>query len=160
MSDKIVTLDLKDIPVFERHPRIFDTWDEIEADETLRLINDHDPKPLYYQFVGEQNGKFEWEYETEGPEEWVVNIKKKRLPEASPEELEGRVKEALDKVRPFLQADGGDVELVEIDHEQKIVYVRLVGACGGCPSAGMTLKAGVESQVKKLAPEIKSVEPV
>jgi len=160
MSDKTVTLDLTDIPVFERHPRIFDTWDEIDADQTLRLINDHDPKPLYYQFVGEQNGKFEWEYETEGPEQWIVNIKKKRLPEASPEELEGRVKEALDKVRPFLQADGGDVELVEIDHAEKIVYVRLTGACGGCPSAGMTLKSGVESQVKKLAPEIKSVEPV
>lgn len=160
MSDKIVTLDLKDIPVFERHPRIFDTWDEIEGGQTLRLINDHDPKPLYYQFVGEQNGKFEWEYVTEGPAEWVVNIKKIKLPDASPEELEGRVKEALEKVRPFLQADGGDVELVEVDHAKKIVFVRLTGACGGCPSAGMTLKSGVESQVKKLAPEIKSVEAV
>ena len=160
MSDKIVTLDLKDIPVFERHPRIFDTWDEIEGGQTLRLINDHDPKPLYYQFVGEQNGKFEWEYVTEGPEEWVVNIQKIKRPDASPEELEGRVKEALEKVRPFLQADGGDVELVEVDHAKKIVFVRLTGACGGCPSAGMTLKSGGESQVKKLAPEIKSVEAV
>ncbi|MFQ5737180.1 MAG: NifU family protein [Thermodesulfobacteriota bacterium] len=160
MSEKTVKLDLTSIPVFERHPRIFDTWEELEPDDTLQLINDHDPKPLYYQFVGEQNGKFKWEYVTEGPDEWVVSITKVKLPDASPEDLHRRVTEALDKVRPYLQADGGDVELVEIDGVKKVVTVRLTGACGGCPSAGMTLKAGVESQIKKLAPEIKSVEAV
>ncbi|WKZ34058.1 MAG: NifU family protein [Thermodesulfobacteriota bacterium] len=66
----------------------------------------------------------------------------------------------LDKVRPHLQADGGDVELVEIDEAEKVVKVRLTGACGGCPSAAMTLKSGVEVQVRKFAPEILRVEPV
>ncbi len=160
MPEKTVKLDLKAIPVFERHPRIFDTWDGIEEGDVLQLINDHDPKPLYYQFVGEQNGKFEWAYVTEGPDEWVVNIKKLKLPKASPEELQRKVNEALGKVRPYLQADGGDVELVGIDDVNKTVTVKLTGACGGCPSAAMTLKSGVESTIKKFAPEIKSVNAV
>lgn len=160
MSEKTVKLDLKSIPVFERHPKIFDTWEEIEAGDTLQLINDHDPKPLYYQFVGEQNGKFEWEYETEGPKEWVINIKKKDLAGATGEELRKKVDAALDRVRPYLQADGGNVELVDIDEVNKVVNVKLTGACGGCPSAAMTLKSGVQSTVKKFVPEIKSVEAV
>ncbi|MBI1912174.1 MAG: NifU family protein [Deltaproteobacteria bacterium] len=82
------------------------------------------------------------------------------MAEASGEELRRKVQAALDEVRPFLQADGGDVELVDIDDVEKTVKVRLVGACGGCPSAGMTLKAGVETAVKKAAPEIKSVDAV
>ncbi|MBI5562507.1 MAG: NifU family protein [Deltaproteobacteria bacterium] len=71
-----------------------------------------------------------------------------------------KVEEALDEVRPYLQADGGDVTLVEIDEEAMVVKVQLEGACGGCPSAAMTLKAGVENTVKKHAPEINAVEPV
>ncbi|MBI4948676.1 MAG: NifU family protein [Deltaproteobacteria bacterium] len=82
------------------------------------------------------------------------------MDEASGEELKAKVQSALAEVRPYLQADGGDVELVEIDDNEKVVSVRLTGACGGCPSAGMTLKAGVESTVKKFAPEIKRVDAV
>ncbi|MBI5453661.1 MAG: NifU family protein [Deltaproteobacteria bacterium] len=82
------------------------------------------------------------------------------MPESSGEELKAKVEAALEQVRPYLQADGGDVELVEIDDVEKVVTVRLKGACGGCPSAGMTLKAGVESTVKKFAPEIKRVDAV
>ncbi|TAN62177.1 NifU family protein [bacterium] len=73
------------------------------------------------------------------------------------EELRLQIEEALKEIRPSLQADGGDVELVNIDETERIVTVRLAGACGGCPSAGMTLKAGVEKTVKKYAPSIKSV---
>ncbi|MDP2689995.1 MAG: NifU family protein [Deltaproteobacteria bacterium] len=87
-------------------------------------------------------------------------MKKLKLPEASPEELQRKVNEALGKVRPYLQADGGDVELVGIDDVNKTVTVKLTGACGGCPSAAMTLKSGVESTIKKFAPEIKSVNAV
>lgn len=159
MSEKIITLDLREIPVFERHPRIFDTWDGMEAEQVLQLINDHDPKPLHYQFEGEFKDTYTWEYVSKGPD-WIVNITKLKLAEASGEELRRKVQAALDEVRPFLQADGGDVELVDIDDVEKTVKVRLVGACGGCPSAGMTLKAGVETAVKKAAPEIKSVDAV
>ncbi len=73
--------------------------------------------------------------------------------------MEERVREALEKVRPFLQADGGDVELVRVD-EDGTVFVKLTGACGGCPMAQMTLKSGVERIVKESVPEVKSVEAV
>jgi Fe-S cluster biogenesis protein NfuA len=69
-----------------------------------------------------------------------------------------KVEKALNDVRPSLQADGGDVELVEV--ENNIVKVRLKGACAGCPMSQMTLKQGIERYLKKLVPEIVSVESV
>ena len=73
--------------------------------------------------------------------------------------LQERVQEALDKVRPQLQADGGDVELVKVDDGGK-VSVRLTGACGGCPMSQMTLKMGIEKVLKSSVPEVTSVESV
>ena len=73
-------------------------------------------------------------------------------------ELKERVEKALDSIRPALIADGGNVELVDI--EDGIVKVRLQGACGTCPSALMTLKQGIEVKVKEDVPEIKEVEAV
>jgi len=70
-----------------------------------------------------------------------------------------RVKEVLETVRPALQADGGDVELVEVT-EDGIVRVRLVGACGHCPMSTMTLKMGIERTLKEQIPEVKEVEQV
>jgi Fe-S cluster biogenesis protein NfuA len=67
-----------------------------------------------------------------------------------------KVKAILDDVRPALQADGGDVELVEVD-DQGIVKVRLQGACSGCPMASMTLKNGIERALKEAIPEVKEV---
>lgn len=153
------SLDLRAIPVLERHPRVFDTWDALGPEGVMEIINDHDPKSLKYQFEGEYREKYSWEYMKKGPE-WVVQITKLKLPEASGEELRKKVMAALEEVRPYLQGDGGDVELVEIDDGSKIVKVKLRGACGSCPSAAMTLKSGVESTVKKHAPEIKGVESV
>ena len=69
------------------------------------------------------------------------------------------VEAALAKVRPMLQADGGDVELVDIT-EDGVVKVRLRGACGACPMSQMTLKMGIERYLKKEVPEVKSVEAV
>lgn len=69
------------------------------------------------------------------------------------------VEAALAKVRPMLQADGGDVELVEIT-EDGIVKVRLRGACGACPMSQMTLKMGIERYLRKEVPEVKAVEAV
>jgi len=73
--------------------------------------------------------------------------------------LEQQVQEALDKIRPALQRDGGDVELVEVT-DDGIVKVKLQGACGGCPMSQMTLKMGIEKVVKQSVPQIKSVEAV
>lgn len=69
-----------------------------------------------------------------------------------------RVEKALNDVRPHLQADGGDVELIDV--ENGIVKVRLTGACAGCPMSQMTLKQGIESYIRKVIPEISSVESV
>jgi Fe-S cluster biogenesis protein NfuA len=69
-----------------------------------------------------------------------------------------KVEKALNDVRPSLQADGGDVELVDV--ENNIVKVRLKGACAGCPMSQMTLKQGIERYIKKQIPEIISVESV
>ena len=70
-----------------------------------------------------------------------------------------KVEEALNQVRPGLQADGGDVELVEVS-EDGIVKVRLKGACGGCPMAQLTLKQGIERHLKAQVPEVKTVQSV
>lgn len=70
-----------------------------------------------------------------------------------------KVEAVLDKVRPMLQGDGGDVELVNVT-ENGIVQVRLTGACKGCPMSQMTLKNGIERMVLKELPEIKAVERV
>jgi len=67
-----------------------------------------------------------------------------------------KVEKALEKIRPQLQADGGDVELVDV--VDGVVKVKLTGACMGCPMSSMTLKAGIERIVKQEVPEVKSVE--
>ncbi len=68
-----------------------------------------------------------------------------------------KVEKALEKVRPMLAADGGGVELVEVDEANGIVKVKLTGACGGCPMSQMTLQAGVEKTIKQEVPEVKKV---
>ncbi|MFB0505561.1 MAG: NifU family protein [Thermodesulfobacteriota bacterium] len=68
------------------------------------------------------------------------------------------VEKALQKIRPALQADGGDIELIDI--QDGVVKVRLTGACGGCPMSQMTLKQGVERALKQEVPEVKGVESI
>jgi Fe-S cluster biogenesis protein NfuA len=70
-----------------------------------------------------------------------------------------RIEKALSDIRPALQADGGDVELVDVE-DGIIVKVRLTGACSGCPMSQMTLKQGIEQHIKKAVPEVLSVEEV
>ncbi len=72
--------------------------------------------------------------------------------------MKEKVEKSLEKIRPSLQADGGDVELVEVT--DGIVKVRLTGACGGCPMSQMTLKMGIERVLKKDIPEVKEVVSV
>jgi Fe-S cluster biogenesis protein NfuA len=68
------------------------------------------------------------------------------------------VEKVLESIRPHLQADGGDVELVDV--EGGVVKVRLLGACGGCPMATMTLKGGIEAVLKERIPAVLRVESV
>ncbi|MCK4813389.1 MAG: NifU family protein [Candidatus Marinimicrobia bacterium] len=70
-----------------------------------------------------------------------------------------KVQEILDKVRPSLQMDGGDVELVQV-REDNVIEVKLTGACNGCPMATMTLKAGIERALKNEIPKIVEVVSV
>jgi Fe-S cluster biogenesis protein NfuA len=79
--------------------------------------------------------------------------------ELNKEEISGKVNEAIEQLRPFLHADGGDMELVEIT-DDAVARVRLLGACSDCSMSVMTLKAGLEEAVKIMAPEILSVEAV
>ena len=75
------------------------------------------------------------------------------------EEIIRRVKNVIEQVRPYLQADGGDVHFVELTDDM-VVMVELTGACGNCPHSTQTLKNGIESVMKKVIPEIKSVERI
>jgi Fe-S cluster biogenesis protein NfuA len=73
--------------------------------------------------------------------------------------LKEKVEKVLDEIRPALQADGGNVELVDVS-EDGIVKVRLTGACGCCPMSTYTLKMGIEQKLKEAIPEVKEVEQV
>lgn len=68
-----------------------------------------------------------------------------------------KIKQKCDELRPGLQADGGDLELIKVDEAEKKVYVRLHGACAGCPMAGQTLKDFVEKALREVWPELKEV---
>ena len=74
------------------------------------------------------------------------------------ENIKNKVKETLEEIRPNIQADGGDIELVDV--EDGVVKVRLKGACAGCPMSALTLKQGVERTLKSKIPEVKRVEAV
>jgi uncharacterized protein (DUF2249 family) len=73
MSNETV-LDIRTIPPMQRHPLIFDQFEALEQDDSFILVNDHDPKPLYYQFQAERTDQFTWEYLEQGPEAWRVRI--------------------------------------------------------------------------------------
>ena len=74
--------------------------------------------------------------------------------------MRDKVEKSLDRIRPALQNDGGNVELVDVDEAKGVVKVKLVGACGSCPMSQMTLRMGVERVLKEEIPEITEVLPV
>lgn len=71
--------------------------------------------------------------------------------------LTQRVQKTIETLRPYLQSDGGDMELVSVDEDEGVVYLRLQGACVGCPSSMMTLQMGIENQLKTEIPQVKHV---
>ena len=77
MTDRAITiLDVREMPPRERHPTILSTFGGLASGEAFELVNDHDPKPLRYQFDAELPGAFTWEYLEEGPQDWRVRIGK------------------------------------------------------------------------------------
>ncbi|MBI4566341.1 MAG: NifU family protein [Planctomycetes bacterium] len=68
-----------------------------------------------------------------------------------------RVEEVLDRIRPYVQSDGGYVELVNVNEEEGIAFIRFQGACSGCPSSAITLQMGIENEIRTSVPEIKQV---
>jgi len=74
--------------------------------------------------------------------------------------MKEKVAEVIDEIRPALQADGGDVELVDVDEDAGVVKVRLTGACRGCPMSQMTLQMGIEQELKKQIPAVTKVVAV
>lgn len=67
-------IDVRPIAPAQRHPLIFGTFEQLTAGETFVLVNDHDPKPLFYQFMFERSGQFTWDYLEQGPDVWRVRI--------------------------------------------------------------------------------------
>lgn len=76
------TIDVRQITPRDRHPIIFQTFDALDKGEAFELVNDHDPKPLYYQFLHERPNQFVWEYLEQGPDVWRVSIQRQAVQEA------------------------------------------------------------------------------
>jgi uncharacterized protein (DUF2249 family) len=74
MAENTTEIDVRAIEPRDRHPLIFDTFGKLAAGESFELVNDHDPKPLYYQFEAERSGQFTWDYLESGPDVWRVRI--------------------------------------------------------------------------------------
>jgi len=74
----VKTLDVRELPPPKRHSIIFETFDSLAEGESFILVNDHDPKPLYYQFMHEREGLVAWEYIESGPDVWRVRITRTR----------------------------------------------------------------------------------
>lgn len=77
MSVQPLELDVRVIPPREKHPAIFCTFDGLAEGQAMVIINDHDPRPLRYQFMAERPDRFDWTYEAEGPEIWRVRISRR-----------------------------------------------------------------------------------
>lgn len=108
-------LDLRGMPPRERHPKIFEAWEGLPVGGSLTIINDHDPKPLYYEFRAERDGEFEWTPVERGPETWSVAIKRIGPPgvrraedsgSPGPRPLWAGPEAAVVDVRPELRAGG------------------------------------------------------
>jgi hemerythrin-like domain-containing protein/uncharacterized protein (DUF2249 family) len=112
MENQTVTLDIRPVPVREKHPTIFRTFDGMAPGSTLLLINDHDPKPLYYQFAAERAGEFQWKYIEQGPEVWKVEIHKERNAHASLHEPPSHEHHHFDKATEALKHEHRVIEKV------------------------------------------------
>lgn len=74
--------------------------------------------------------------------------------------IEERVKEVLERVKPYIKSHGGDIELVKVDEDAGIVFIRMKGACVGCPTSAYTIQMGIENEMKFEVPEIRQIVAV
>lgn len=134
MSQPIL-LDVRPLPPGQRHPKIFEAWNALPVGGALRLVNDHEPKPLYYQFQAERPGEFDWRSITRGPERWEVEIR--RIAPARPRgpEIAGS------EVRPEWTKRDADLEVdVREDLRQgKEPFGKIMEAVSQCGPEGVLL---------------------
>ena len=76
-TQNTTVIDVREVAPRERHPLIFRTFDNLESGEAFILVNDHEPRPLFYQFEAERQQQFAWDYLEEGPDVWRVSIRKR-----------------------------------------------------------------------------------
>lgn len=127
-------IDVRVIEPINKHRRIFARFDELNELDTLLIINDHDPKPLYYQLIAERGNIFQWEYELSGPEVWKVLIKKR----------------ALDNTETIADMAAKDIRKVEVFKKYGIDF-----CCGGKKSLEeVCLEKGIE--IKSIREELES----
>jgi Fe-S cluster biogenesis protein NfuA len=89
-----------------------------------------------------------------------LNAATPSTPPSASGELYKRVDEVLDRIRPYVQSDGGHVELVNVDEAEGTAFIRFQGACSGCPSSAITLQMGIENEIRTSVPEIRQVVAV
>lgn len=126
------------MPPRERHPRIFEAWDELPSGGAILLINDHDPVPLYYQFAVEYPGEFHWEYLEAGPATWQVRIAKGEHPDPGFRPARG----VRGSCRPAVAPEPVPIGFVQ----PWVLDVRPILAAGGSPCGP------IEETIAKLIP--------
>lgn len=113
-TEQAVTLDMREIPVPRRHPAFFDAFNGLSSGETMVLVNDHDPKPLYYQLSAEHKGEFDWKALEEGPEVWRIAVTRMgrghELEHGSATGILRHEHEAIEKMLEVLSAFAGKLE--------------------------------------------------
>ncbi len=133
-----VLLDVRRMVPRERHPRIFKTWEDLPLGGVIKLVNDHNPKPLFYEFKAERTGEFEWKPIEEGPERWVVAIKRVAPPPAHAGDQARSEAPSWMKHRPAIELDvreelrrggeplGGILDAAEKIRTGQILLVRAI----------------------------------
>jgi uncharacterized protein (DUF2249 family) len=118
------TIDVRGMVPRERHPRIFATFDSIAGGDAILLINDHDPKPLFYQFQAERPGQINWTPREQGPERWVIRIEKVAGSDAvhriNPTHLESEPEHRLIPLEEVTAAGAGQEGAVLVDVREDI----------------------------------------
>lgn len=116
------TIDVREIPPRERHPLIFSRYDALAPGASLELVNDHDPRPLRYQFEAERGGRFSWDYLEEGPDRWRVRITRHGDADAARggHPLVTSVRRLVDEA----EGGGGPIVLQETE-QHRVVVLRL-----------------------------------
>jgi uncharacterized protein (DUF2249 family) len=162
----IIQLDLRTLPPHQRHEKIFTTFQTLHSGETLQIINDHDPKPLYYQFLHDYPHRFQWTYDQSGPREWKISIVKIQAnsdasmpdlpsldhsPSVTSDDL-SEPSEVLLDVRPLIQAhqEPRAVILQAVRNLQPHQSLHLINTFEPLPLYSLLQKMGLDHTSKNL----------